>query len=302
MKQLTPAWPTETAGITDDAIQWDHPLSNSVLDFHGDPDKAKVTVLSDGNHHMALQEAMAQFLKLYPDAQDVFYVTLPPRLIKIILLNHGIYIGNLHLTINADVLLSPLNVIQELTQSGHVKRNQVFAKNKGSVLLVRKGNPKNIQGLADLFRTDICLFISNPETEKVSHQGYRSTLINMSKARALDYQALADRIDTGTDNIVWGEQVHHREAPLALAQEQCDAAIVYYHLALRFTRIFPELFALVFLEGGNELINDENNNSSEVHMAMATDAGKWGNLMWEYLQTDAEARIYEHHGLVPLRK
>ena len=89
---------------------------------------------------------------------------------------------------------------------------------------------------------------------------------------------------------------------MALAQEQCDAAIVYYHLALRFTRIFPELFALVFLEGGNELINDENNNSSEVHMAMATDAGKWGNLMWEYLQTDAVARIYEHHGLVPLRK
>jgi hypothetical protein len=37
---------------------------------------------------------------------------------------------------------------------------------------------------------------------------------------------------------VWGQRIHHREAPEALADGQADAAIVYFHLALRYTGIF----------------------------------------------------------------
>ena len=47
-------WTSETVLAEDKIEQWYQPLSNRVLDFHGDPIKANLVVFSDGNHHMAL--------------------------------------------------------------------------------------------------------------------------------------------------------------------------------------------------------------------------------------------------------
>jgi len=55
------------------------PGSNVCLDFHGDPLRARLVVVSDGNHHMALREVLAGFLAENPAAEDVFYTTTPPR-------------------------------------------------------------------------------------------------------------------------------------------------------------------------------------------------------------------------------
>jgi len=93
------------------------------------------------------------------------------------------------------------------------------------------------------------LFVSNASTEKASHIGYRNTLVNLAKRKGLQSDKLENWIDKGSSRIRFGQSVHHREAPQALFENQCDVAILYYHLALRFTRIFPELFELIPLGG-----------------------------------------------------
>lgn len=293
-------WPTETARHEPEGFfQWSHASSNMVLDFHGDPIKAKTTVLSDGNHHMALQAVAAQFLEITPDVEDVFYVTLPPGLIKQIVLHGGIHIGNLHLTIRPDIVLSPRLVLHELLETGHVTRLSPFMKNQGNVLLVKKNNPKKITGIADLFRDDIKLFISNPRTERVSHLGYRATLLNTAKAQGLDEVQLAARIDQRGKNIVYGEQIHHREAPVSIIEDKCDVAVVYYHLGLRYQRIFPASLEFIPLGGTkNEPQPDNNNVISETYMGICSKAGEWGQALWDYLLSDPVTKIYEYHGLV----
>ena len=58
---------------------------------------------------------------------------------------------------------------------------------------------------------------------------------------------LSDEL-SGT-KVEYGERIHHREAPQAIMDGRADVAIVYYHLALGYTRIFPSLFEMVPLGG-----------------------------------------------------
>ena len=99
-----------------------------------------------------------------------------------------------------------------------------------------------------------------------------------------------------------GECIHHREAPEALAAGQVDTAIVYYHLALRYTRIFPDLFDIVPLGGTKEDPNPPPENlTARIHMASVGDGGDWGEAFLAFMQSDSVADIYTRHGLVHRR-
>jgi len=292
-------WPYEGAiQIERVDSSWNQPGSNLVLDLHGDPDAAGLTLLSDGNHHMALEEALQCFIRQYPRASEIFYVTLPPRILLQILDQHKICLGNLCLSVTADLILSPLAVLEKLSATRKISHYAPFIKNQGSVLLVPKGNPDNISGIDDLFRDDIRLFISNPETEKVSHISYRDTLVNMAAQLGLQSVRLAQWIDHGSDRILYGKSVHHREAPQALISRQCEVAIVYYHLALRYSRIFPEHFEFIPLGGTVENPQPASENViSEIYMGLIEDGGEWGKTLYDFLQSKVVKDVYQKHGL-----
>ncbi len=292
-------WPPEQAIEMDTrSCGWSQPGSNIALDFHGNPNSAAVTVLSDGNHHMALQETLSGFVRQQAAVNDVFYVTLPPQLLIKIIKNKQLVLGNLVLPVCPDIMLSPPGVIDALSVSGELSQRVPFIKNRGNVLLVRKNNSKNITGVEDIFREDVRIFISNANTEKASHAGYRETLINVAKQKGLQSDKLKKWIDKGASQIMFGKSVHHREAPQALFENQCDVAIVYYHLALRFTRIFPGLFELIPL--GGSVDNPQpgpTNVVSAVHMGLFAGCGLWGKKLYDYLQSQAVKKIYARHGL-----
>ena len=88
-------WPTETVLAAELAEPWSQAQSNCVLDFHGDPVRADLVVFSDGNHHMALLDALKAFYLDHTDVGDVFYATTPPYPIVKVLQEGGIRIGNL---------------------------------------------------------------------------------------------------------------------------------------------------------------------------------------------------------------
>lgn len=289
-------WPVETVLPHQRAERWCEAASNRVLDFHGDPSKAQLVVFSDGNHHMALLPAMKAFYAANPEVTDIFYATTPPAPIVSMLKAGALIIGNLVFSIKPHVFISPPHVLEQLQAEGLVQSHRLLAYNQGSVLLVRKCNPKEVSGIKDLMRRDVRLFISNPDRETVSYRGYRQTLEAMAADQGVDADVFSKAVFG--DTAVWGRRIHHREAPEALAAGRADVAIVYYHLALRYVRIFPDGFDFVPL-GGTQThpAAHPQNRTAAIHMGLVGQGGLWGKRFITFMRSQAVADIYAHHGL-----
>ncbi|MDE2089282.1 MAG: substrate-binding domain-containing protein [Gammaproteobacteria bacterium] len=293
-------WPPETPwpAAPDDAL-WSHHGSNIVLDFHGDPVQAELTVLSDGNHHMALEETLREFARAHPDMGGIFYLTLPPALLLQIVMHGAIWLGNLRLQMKPHVLISPPGLFDALAQNGRMIEHAPFMRSRGNVLLVRKGNPKSIRDIGALCGDEVKLFISNPRTEAASYGVYRETLLRLGKARNMDVADMARGLEGTDGRVLHGRTIHHREAPQALASGCADTAILYYHLALRYTRVFPDEFEIVALDGGTAQPEANPwNVTSRFHAGVVGDGGRWGGKLLQHLMTRRVTDIYHRHGLL----
>lgn len=292
-------WPAERAGAPLSATCFSHAESNLCLDFHGDPSRAGATVLSDGNHHMALEQALASFVAQHPEVGEVFYTTTPPRVMTDIARAGAVRIGNVQLTIKPDIFIGPPRVLQGLQDAQLMHAHAPFMRSTGTVFLVQKGNPKKIHQVGDLLRDEVRLFLSNPDTESVSHQAYK-TCLNALAARA--YIALPFLThppgQPDPQKLIYGECIHHREAPQAVADGRADVAMVYYHLALRYQRIFSEQLELIWPGGVTEAGACE---PSHYHCGMSVQRGRWSEALYQHLMSDDVAAIYRHHGLESLR-
>jgi len=284
-------WPREWARDRTGQPAWFHAGSNLSLDFHGDPRRAQLVVFSDGNHHMALEGCLRQFLARHPQAEDVFYATTPPGVLLQWIDAGAVNLGNLCLTLRPHAFISPPNILDRVVDAGHAASHVPFMRSRGNVLLVRRRNPKGIHTISDLMRPDVRLFLSNPKTETASYEVYARSLEGLARRQGLAANVL------GGVRIVHGERIHHREAPQALADDRADAAFLYYHLALRYTRIFPEMFELLAIDGTPEDPAPEN-AVSRFHLALIGDGGNWGKRLREFMLGPEATAIYAHHGLL----
>jgi len=288
-KQLK--WPVEGAQADyANSNQWNQSGSNICLDFHGDPVAAKLVVYSDGNHHMALQACCKEFLRLNPQVKDIFYATTPPKVILDATLKGGVLLGNVHLNILPHVFISPKNILDKLVAQKQIESHQAFARSSGNVLLVKKGNPKNITEIGDLLREDVRLTISNPDTEAASYEIYKKTLLDTAREKSLDISDFEKLIDKECDRTVFGESIHHREVPQTIYEDNADVAIVYKHLALRYSRIFPNDFEMVNIDSNVKI-------STDYHIGLMNDAGEWGEGFVDFMMSEEALAIYKEHGL-----
>ncbi len=146
---------------------WHHAGTNLALDFHGDPG-GDLVVFSDGNHHMALLDAVRAFRERH-DTLGLFYTTTPPAPLVAALRSGELRLCNLLLSVRPHVFISPGSVLEPLRQQGLLGELRGLLSSRGNVLLVARGNPKAIHGVADLARDDLRLFLSNPETAWGAH-------------------------------------------------------------------------------------------------------------------------------------
>lgn len=262
--------------------------SNVVLDLHGDPTRARLVVLSDGNHHMALAEVMAAFVKAEPAVADVFYATTPPRILIDVLRTGRIELGNLTLSVTPHVFISPLEILAKLHGEGAVEAPEVFAASRGTAILVAKGNPRSVRTLADLVRPDVRLALSNPETEQASFAVYASAIIAAYAGTGRAASDIAAHLRS--DRVVNSRVIHHREIPEILAAGAADASLVYRHLALRYVRAFPDLFDMV--EGSEGPV-------TQYAVARIGESGDFGTAFGRFLLSPEAQTIYGYHGLQP---
>ena len=294
----TLSWPPEAAQYPDDPVRvFAAPGSNLVLDFHGDPATAGLAVFSDGNHHMALEAALRAFLAANPAVGDVFYTTTPPAPLVDALKGNGLSVGNLRLSRKPEVFISPGNILDGLVDEGFVTHHVPFAESRGNVILVRKGNPKNIASVADLLSDKVTVACSNPVTEKASYAVYAEAARGLAREAGVNADALVEKLSTAGPHTVHSQIIHHREVPELIAAGHADAAILYYHLALRYTRIFPDIFEIVDIGGVLSGERSPANPTTRYHIGVVADGGKWGEQLVSFMQSDTVKSLYEEHGL-----
>ena len=297
-------WPAERPRAAAPGSEWSQTRSNLCLDFHGDPASAQLVVFSDGNHHMALAECVETFVRRSPGLHEVFYTTTPPSVYLAMLRTGELNLGNLTLRVRPNVVIGPRDVVERLHAEGETGAPVAFARSRGNAYLVRAGNPKGIRGVADLLRPDVVPFMSNPDTEAASYGVYRETMLATARSRGFDVRALERRLSGEGDPIVFGERIHHREAPQALTDGEADVAMVYYHLALRYVRIFPGEFEIVCEgwdpEGDGAREPADGMVVTDYVVASARWAGEWGEAFVAFMGSGEAEAIYQTHGIRPV--
>ena len=284
-------WPEETTRTIEASETWYAAPGNLCLDFHGDPRTAELIVFSDGNHHMALREALQGFQQAHPQLQGIFYMTTPPGVVMTMLKKGGIYLGNLRISAKPNLLIGPDNFIETVGKTHAFADHANFMQSRGCALIVRHGNPKKITGIQDLQRSDIRIACSNPVTETASYTVYRNTLLQLLGNHP--DVTIFTREDT---RMVYSRNIHHREIPGLLATQQADVALVYYHLALRYARIFPDQIDYIPL--ADETLDTFPGHDITKYTIARLDMDDLSSQLYTYLCSHHVRDIYKHHGLL----
>src|SRR5262249_29366768 len=117
---------------------------------------------------------------------------------------------------------APLKTLRKL---GAVEAQaRIFSKNRGPALVVRKGNPLGLKGLADVARTGARLAQSDA-AEPAARAG------NIAAVEALVGKSMADAVFAHEIKQFPGRiGVMHRDLPEALVRGYADVALTHYHL------------------------------------------------------------------------
>lgn len=248
-------WPRDFEAWSPDLTE---PTSNRIYDLHmqvRNCDAFDLVLSTSGNYHMALTAFWYEHFLPLGQVQNWYFSTSPP-IGPEQAQNQALSFGNVGLACPPHLAVGPRSVMQQLDSSCLLSGEPLpLFTNRGNVLLVKKGNPQNIQTIWDLGRPGIRLATSNPYTEPGSFGNYASSIYNIAlrdgdEARA---QALFEAVfGRSTAKWVSGERIHHREVPHLLYKNQADVSMVFYHLARYFVACFPDEFEIVPLGGSVE--------------------------------------------------
>ncbi len=233
--------------------------ANRLADLHGQFEDCELVLSTAGNYHMALVEFWYNvFLPKYaPDLKDWYFTTSPPMVTKQID-NKNITFGNLSLKCIPQVAVGPQDIVAQVKAMGFNDGEPVVLfKNRGNVILVKKGNPKHIRTIWDLGRPDVKVVTPNPASEKNTFNNYSNTIYDVAMNDGPNAPAgwtaekLFNSIFNGEQPYKWlvGAKIHHREMPWSIAFGKADAGVIFYHLALDAVRTFPDMSEIVPLGG-----------------------------------------------------
>ncbi|MEM7549513.1 MAG: substrate-binding domain-containing protein [Bacteroidota bacterium] len=248
-------WKTDFDPKTPDLTE---PTSNRIYDLHMQINNCEgfdLILSTSGNYHMALTEFWYDYFLPKYDLKNWFFSTSPPIGVEQAK-NGALSFSNVALRCVPHLVVGPQAVMESLDQEGLMEGQPILIfTNKGNVLLVKKGNPKNIKTLWDLSRSDVVLGTSNPYTEVGSFGNYANSIYNMAlEARGEEEAEVFFQSIFGKETEKWvsGKRIHHREVPHLVYANQADVGIVFYHLARYFVDSFPEEFEIVPLGGSVE--------------------------------------------------
>jgi hypothetical protein len=250
-------WPYDGGTVTPNL---NDPTSNTLHDFHAEISSCDLCLSSEGNYYPALKDVWPIFLAKFKDRplENWFYTTSPP--VAAPQLDHEVVqFGNLYARCRPQVVVGTSKLMKQLEEAGYAEGPPYpLYKDRGSVILVKKGNPKNIGTVWDLGRNDVHFVSPNPEIEPGAFGNYAETIHNIADNDAnpptnMTAKKLIDTIFNGAshDPYKWlaGPRIHHRDVPWSVAYGKADAGVILYHLGLYIRDTFPDLFDILPLGG-----------------------------------------------------
>jgi ABC-type molybdate transport system substrate-binding protein len=297
----TLSWPEELPrDLPPAATRFQPAKSNYVIDLHGSAAKPDLVVFMAGNQYRALPDLTREFRKwiaLQPQwkglpAENIFYATLPPGKLIEAMESGLLVLGNYWIEVSPaglwpDVFMTGPRQQQRLFKLGLIDRYSPYASNRGSVLLVRAGNPLRINGVNDLSRPDVRVAISSPAREPASYDSYSST-IDAQGGAGLSKTVLAK------SNTLTPEYVHHRENPQFIAEQLADVAPMYYHFGEYLKARFPGVFDYVQLPPEGNTID-----SLAIARIKSAPRPRAADAWMQFMRSDVAAAIYARHGFDP---
>jgi ABC-type molybdate transport system substrate-binding protein len=212
-----PPWNTPPAGL-----QFSVPPVDAIADLHGDIVDPQLVLFFAGNQFMVVHDLLEAFKQMHPQYQRIYAETLPPGILVKQIESGSLVMGNLRITLKPDVYTAGKDAIAEQQkQHDWFSDSYDYARNPLAIL-VAKGNPKHIQGLADLGRADVRVSMPNPAWEGIAKQieaSYRK-----AGGDALDQAIMDSKVKDGSTFLT---RIHHRQSPLRILQDESDAAPVW---------------------------------------------------------------------------
>lgn len=213
--RFDPPWNTPPASKLHFTV---HGIDN-VPDLYGDINDPQLVIFFAGNQFMVVDDLLAAFKGKYPQYQRIFAETLPPGILAKQIETGTITIGNMRLTLKPDIYTAGKSGIEKMPEL--FSRTQPYATNKLSIM-VKKGNPKQIKGLADLGKKDIRVSMPNLQTEGIGTQ------IMEAYAKAggeqLQKAIMDEKVKGGS---IYLTKIHHRETPMRILYGDSDAGPVW---------------------------------------------------------------------------
>jgi ABC-type molybdate transport system substrate-binding protein len=186
-----------------------------------------------GNQFFAMDDVVRAFQGENPGI-DVGLITLPPGLLLAAIEKNGWTYGGRDYPGRPDVYASVnLGHLGKLKQLGLMKDYSVYMHNE-MVLMVGKGNPKNIRGIADVERADVRTSMPNPVNEGIMQFYGRKVLERHGLWRHISAGKECYSCQTTANN--WFTAVHHRETPDRILAGTSDTGIVWVTEAIEAQR------------------------------------------------------------------
>jgi len=294
------------------------PTSNRLNDLHGELGGCDLVLSTSGNYHMALKEIWQKDLVKRSLIKNWFYTTSPP-ISPDQATTKTVQFGNLSLNCNPNVAVGPKKIINRLKKANLTVGEPVkIIKNQGNVILVKKGNPKNIKSIWDLGRKDVTVVTPNPLSERGSFGNFSNTIYNialndLTPPKNMNATKLFNSIfntdqkkcDVILKTCKWvsGKRIMHREQPWAINSNKADAGVIFYHTALYIKNAFPDKFDVVMLGGTIKNPTPLKGNKIGVLQAVRL-KGDWSNsqlaateILMGSLTSDRFTQILKKYGI-----
>ncbi|MDR3535458.1 MAG: substrate-binding domain-containing protein [Acetobacteraceae bacterium] len=220
-------------GANNDAIDrgfdFTVPEVDVLADFHGDLSHPRLVLYVGGNYFFAMAPLVQAFEVAHPQYKGrVYWETIPPGLlVKQMQAGGTITVGNMTWTARPDAYFAGLAKVKDLIGQNLLTGPAVPYVTNTLAIMVPKGNPAHITGLADLGRPDLRLAMPNPEFEGIVRQ------IRMALTKAggepLARAVYDSKVKDGSTILT---HIHHRQTPLFLMQGVVDAGITWQSEAM----------------------------------------------------------------------
>ena len=213
----------------DRGLEFTEPDADNLADFHGDPASPSLVLYVGGNYFFAMAPLVTAFEARYPEYEGrLYWETIPPGLlVRQIKAGGRVTVGNMTWTAKPDVYLAGLRAVNAQIDAGLLMAPAVPYVTNTLTIMVPKGNPAHISGLADLGKAGVRLAMPNPEFEGIARQIQSS--LQKAGGSALVRDVYESKVRDGTTILT---HIHHRQTPLWLMLGKVQAGVTWQSEAI----------------------------------------------------------------------